>query len=84
MGKVWSRQKGVKRTNRQTVEEEEEERNEKDGIRTRQGFGELKIENILGRFGRQMSGQPMIFPFVQCIFTYFQYSLIHDLALNVV
>ena len=41
LGKVWSRQKGVKRTNRQTVEEEEE-RNKKDGIRIRQGFGELK------------------------------------------
>ena len=32
--------------------------------------------NILGQFGRQMSGQPMIFPFVQ-------YSLIHDLAQRV-
>ena len=29
----------------------------------------------MGQFGWQMSGQPMIFPFVQ-------YSLIHDLALN--
>ena len=36
--------------------------------------------NILGRFGWQISGQPMMFPFVQ-IFTYFQYSFIHDLAL---
>ena len=42
MGKVWSRQKRDKRTNRQTAEEEER-RNEKDGIRTRQGFGELTI-----------------------------------------
>ena len=37
--------------------------------------------NILGQFGRHMSGQPMIFPFCS-IFTYFQYSLLHDLALN--
>ena len=40
-GKVWSRQKGVKRSNRQKAEET---RNEKEGIRTRQGFGELKNE----------------------------------------
>ena len=39
---VWSRQKGVKRSNRQKAEERRR-RNEKEGIRTRQGFGELKI-----------------------------------------
>ena len=33
-------------------------------------------------FGWQMSGQPMIFPFVPYSLRYFQYSLIHDLALN--
>ena len=43
LGKVWSRQKGVKRSNRQKAEEEE---SGKDGIRTRQGFGELKKEFI--------------------------------------
>ena len=43
LGKVWSRQKGVKRSNRQKAEERRRRRrNEKEGIRTRQGFGELK------------------------------------------
>ena len=35
----------------------------------------IEVWVILGWFGRQLSGQLMIFPFVQ-------YSLIHDVALN--
>ena len=39
-----------------------------------------KKGNILGRFGRQVTGQPMIFPFCSIV-TYFQYSLIHDIII---
>ena len=34
----------------------------------------------MGRFGRHMSGQPMIFTYVQ--YSLIQYSLIYDLALS--
>ena len=42
LGKVWSRLKGVKRTKRGKYGRKKERRRRKDGIRTRQGFGELK------------------------------------------
>ena len=47
----------------------------------KKGNIELK-EIILGWFGWQMSGQPMIFPFVQYSLI-FNIHLIHDLALKI-
>ena len=41
-----------------------------------------QIMYIMGRLGWHMSGQPMIFTYVQ-YFLIFQYSLIHDLALYI-
>ena len=46
LGKVWSRFKGVKRTNRQKVRKKKKE--EKKKLRTRQGFGESISHKSIG------------------------------------